>query len=65
MSELEKEVKELRLEAQMERVPVSQSAADLIRYVQDHRLEDPVLNPELLASYPGRFKDSSPCCVTM
>lgn len=33
MSELEKEVRELRMEAQLERIPVSQSAQDLIRYV--------------------------------
>ena len=33
MSELQKEVEDLRRESQMERIPVSQSAADLLKLV--------------------------------
>ena len=33
MSELQKELDDLRREAQMERIPVSQSAADLLKLV--------------------------------
>ena len=65
MSELEKQVRDLRHENDMKRVPISQSGADLLKFVQDHEAEDPVLNHELLASYPGRSMDSAPCCSVM
>ena len=61
-NELEKQVRGLRQECEMKRVPISESGKDLLQYVQDNKVNDPFLNRELMAAYPGGGSDSGVCC---
>uniref|UniRef100_A0A3Q4APU8 Guanine nucleotide-binding protein subunit gamma n=1 Tax=Mola mola TaxID=94237 RepID=A0A3Q4APU8_MOLML len=57
----QKLVDQLRVEASMERLKISLTAADLVRYCQDHRRSDPLLTGIATSSNP--FKDKM--CVLL
>ncbi|XP_034748997.1 guanine nucleotide-binding protein G(I)/G(S)/G(O) subunit gamma-12-like [Etheostoma cragini] len=57
----QKLVDQLQLEASMERIKISLTAADLIRYCQDHRRSDPLLTGIAASSNP--FKDKKTCVL--
>ncbi|XP_029014013.1 guanine nucleotide-binding protein G(I)/G(S)/G(O) subunit gamma-7-like [Betta splendens] len=57
----QKLVDQLRLEASMERIKISLTAADLVQYCQDHRRSDPLLTGISASSNP--FKDKKTCVV--
>ncbi|XP_035511522.1 guanine nucleotide-binding protein G(I)/G(S)/G(O) subunit gamma-12-like [Morone saxatilis] len=57
----QKLVDQLRLEANMERIKISLTAADLVRYCQDHRRSDPLLTGIAASSNP--FKDKKTCVL--
>ncbi|CAJ1076715.1 guanine nucleotide-binding protein G(I)/G(S)/G(O) subunit gamma-7 [Xyrichtys novacula] len=55
----QKLVDQLRVEAGMERIKISLTAADLVRFCQDHRRSDPLLTGISASSNP--FKDKKTC----
>ncbi|XP_041813557.1 guanine nucleotide-binding protein G(I)/G(S)/G(O) subunit gamma-12-like [Chelmon rostratus] len=57
----QKLVDQLRVEASMERIKISLTAADLVRYCQDHRRSDPLLTGITASSNP--FKDKKTCVL--
>ncbi|TDH02799.1 hypothetical protein EPR50_G00156460 [Perca flavescens] len=58
----QKLVDQLQLEASMERIKqISLTAADLVRYCQDHRRSDPLLTGIAASSNP--FKDKKTCVL--
>ncbi|XP_028267733.1 guanine nucleotide-binding protein G(I)/G(S)/G(O) subunit gamma-7-like [Parambassis ranga] len=57
----QKLVDQLRVEASMERFKISLSAADLVKYCQDHRRSDPLLTGIAASSNP--FKDKKSCVL--
>ncbi|XP_067334457.1 guanine nucleotide-binding protein G(I)/G(S)/G(O) subunit gamma-12-like [Channa argus] len=57
----QKLVDQLRLEASMERIKISLTAADLVQYCQDHRRSDPLLTGISASSNP--FKDKKTCVL--
>ncbi|XP_073350128.1 guanine nucleotide-binding protein G(I)/G(S)/G(O) subunit gamma-7-like isoform X1 [Pagrus major] len=57
----QKLVDQLRVEAGMERFKISLTAADLVRYCQDHRRSDPLLTGIAASSNP--FKDKKTCVL--
>ncbi|XP_061568222.1 guanine nucleotide-binding protein G(I)/G(S)/G(O) subunit gamma-7-like [Cololabis saira] len=52
---------QLRMEAGMERFKISLTAADLVRYCQEHRHSDPLLTGIAASSNP--FKDKKTCVL--
>ncbi|KAG7504698.1 guanine nucleotide-binding protein G(I)/G(S)/G(O) subunit gamma-12-like [Solea senegalensis] len=54
-------IDQLRLEASMERIKISLTAADLIQYCKDHRHSDPLLTG--IASSSNPFKDKKTCVL--
>ncbi|XP_026180305.1 GGL domain-containing protein [Mastacembelus armatus] len=57
----QKLVDQLRVEASMERIKISLTAADLVQYCQDHRRSDPLLTGIAASSNP--FKDKKTCVL--
>uniref|UniRef100_A0A3P8W028 Guanine nucleotide-binding protein subunit gamma n=1 Tax=Cynoglossus semilaevis TaxID=244447 RepID=A0A3P8W028_CYNSE len=57
----QKLVDQLRLEASMERIKISLTAADLVQYCKDHRRSDPLLVGIAASSNP--FKDKKTCVL--
>ncbi|XP_074552661.1 guanine nucleotide-binding protein G(I)/G(S)/G(O) subunit gamma-7-like [Halichoeres trimaculatus] len=57
----QKLVDQLQLEAGMERIKISLTAADLVRYCQEHRRSDPLLTGISASSNP--FKDKKTCTL--
>uniref|UniRef100_A0A673AHQ0 Guanine nucleotide-binding protein subunit gamma n=1 Tax=Sphaeramia orbicularis TaxID=375764 RepID=A0A673AHQ0_9TELE len=57
----QKLVDQLRLEASMERIKISLTAADLVQYCQDHKRSDPLLTGIAASSNP--FKDKKTCVL--
>ncbi|KAG2471060.1 guanine nucleotide-binding protein G(I)/G(S)/G(O) subunit gamma-7-like [Polypterus senegalus] len=54
-------VEQLRLEAGIDRIKVSQAAAALVRYCQEHRRNDPLLTGVPTSANP--YKDKKPCVI--
>jgi hypothetical protein len=56
------DIEQLRREAAMERMPVSQTIAEMIQYIQEHEKED-----SLVSGFPNKkdnpFKTSSICSI--
>ncbi|KAF7658628.1 hypothetical protein LDENG_00010300 [Lucifuga dentata] len=57
----QKMVDQLRVEAGMERLKISLTAVELVRYCQDHRRSDPLLTGIAASSNP--FKDKKTCVL--
>ncbi|XP_075880205.1 guanine nucleotide-binding protein G(I)/G(S)/G(O) subunit gamma-7-like [Nelusetta ayraudi] len=57
----QKLVDQLRVEAGMERIKVSLTAGDLVRYCQEHRRSDPLVSGITASSNP--FKDKKTCVL--
>ncbi|XP_059204624.1 guanine nucleotide-binding protein G(I)/G(S)/G(O) subunit gamma-7-like [Centropristis striata] len=57
----QKLVEQLRVEAGMERIKISLTAADLVRFCQDHRRSDPLITGITASSNP--FKDKKSCVL--
>ncbi|XP_033499986.1 guanine nucleotide-binding protein G(I)/G(S)/G(O) subunit gamma-7-like [Epinephelus lanceolatus] len=57
----QKLVDQLRVEAGMERIKISLTAADLVRYCQEHRRSDPLLTGITASANP--FKDKKTCVL--
>ncbi|XP_072224530.1 guanine nucleotide-binding protein G(I)/G(S)/G(O) subunit gamma-12-like isoform X2 [Leuresthes tenuis] len=57
----QKLVDQLRMEASMERVKISLTAADLVQYCQEHRRSDPLLTG--IAASANPFKDKKTCVL--
>nr|XP_040046371.1 guanine nucleotide-binding protein G(I)/G(S)/G(O) subunit gamma-12-like [Gasterosteus aculeatus aculeatus] len=57
----QKLVDQLRVEADMERMKISLTAADLVRYCQEQRRHDPLLAGIAASSNP--FKDKKSCVL--
>ncbi|CAG5897678.1 unnamed protein product [Menidia menidia] len=57
----QKLVDQLRIEATMERVKISLTAADLVQYCQEHRRSDPLLTG--IAASANPFKDKKTCVL--
>ncbi|KAM6913776.1 guanine nucleotide-binding protein G(I)/G(S)/G(O) subunit gamma-7-like [Anarhichas minor] len=57
----QKLVDQLRVEASTERIKISLTAADLVRYCQEHRRQDPLLTGIAASSNP--FKDKKSCVL--
>ncbi|XP_048223759.1 guanine nucleotide-binding protein G(I)/G(S)/G(O) subunit gamma-4 [Perognathus longimembris pacificus] len=56
ISQARKAVEQLKMEACMDRVKVSQAAADLLAYCESHLREDPLLTPVPASENPFREK---------
>ncbi|XP_029913907.1 guanine nucleotide-binding protein G(I)/G(S)/G(O) subunit gamma-12-like [Myripristis murdjan] len=54
-------VDQLRVEATMERIKISLTAAELVQYCQEHRRSDPLLTGIAASSNP--FKDKKTCVL--
>ncbi|KAM3863458.1 guanine nucleotide-binding protein G(I)/G(S)/G(O) subunit gamma-12-like [Diretmus argenteus] len=54
-------VDQLRVEASMERIKISLTAAELVQYCRDHRRSDPLLTGISASSNP--FKDKKTCVL--
>ncbi|XP_068434377.1 guanine nucleotide-binding protein G(I)/G(S)/G(O) subunit gamma-7-like [Clinocottus analis] len=57
----QKLVELLQVEASMERIKISLTATDLVRYCQEHRRHDPLLTGIAASSNP--FKDKKSCVL--
>ncbi|XP_029364038.1 guanine nucleotide-binding protein G(I)/G(S)/G(O) subunit gamma-7-like isoform X1 [Echeneis naucrates] len=57
----QKLVDQLRVEAGMERIKISLTAADLVHYCQEHRRSDPLITGIAASSNP--FKDKKTCVL--
>ncbi|XP_034035025.1 guanine nucleotide-binding protein G(I)/G(S)/G(O) subunit gamma-12-like [Thalassophryne amazonica] len=57
----QKLVDQLRVEATMERIKISLTAADLVQYCQDHRHSDPLISGFAASSNP--FKEKKTCVL--
>ncbi|XP_006868626.1 PREDICTED: guanine nucleotide-binding protein G(I)/G(S)/G(O) subunit gamma-4 [Chrysochloris asiatica] len=56
ISQARKAVEQLKMEACMDRVKVSQAAADLLAYCEAHMREDPLIIPVPVSENPFREK---------
>uniref|UniRef100_A0A3B5K2Y4 Guanine nucleotide-binding protein subunit gamma n=1 Tax=Takifugu rubripes TaxID=31033 RepID=A0A3B5K2Y4_TAKRU len=54
-------VDQLQLEAGMERIKISLTAADLVQYCQEHRRSDPLLMGIAASSNP--FREKKTCAL--
>ncbi|XP_077397521.1 guanine nucleotide-binding protein G(I)/G(S)/G(O) subunit gamma-7-like [Festucalex cinctus] len=61
LTQVQKVVEQLRLEACMERIKISLTAVDLVHYCLDHRCSDPLLTGIAATSNP--FKEKKSCVL--
>lgn len=60
--ELTKEIEELKAHSYMDRVEVSTTAAEIVKFVTENQPTDPFLNRKMMQGYEGRSSDDGSCC---
>ncbi|XP_053708259.1 guanine nucleotide-binding protein G(I)/G(S)/G(O) subunit gamma-12-like [Synchiropus splendidus] len=60
-SHVQRVVDQLRLEAGMQRIKISLTAADLVQYCQEHRRSDPLVSG--IAASANPFKEKKTCAL--
>ncbi|XP_048473882.1 guanine nucleotide-binding protein G(I)/G(S)/G(O) subunit gamma-7-like isoform X2 [Rhincodon typus] len=61
IAQARKAVEQLRMEAGIKRIQISKAAADLMRYCEDHVINDPLVAGIPTSDNP--FKDKKPCII--
>lgn len=60
--ELRKEIEELKAHNCMDRIEVSKTAADIVKFLTENQPTDPFLNRKMMQGYDGRNSDKGSCC---
>ncbi|OWF54179.1 guanine nucleotide-binding protein G(I)/G(S)/G(O) subunit gamma-7-like [Mizuhopecten yessoensis] len=58
---LQKQLGQLRLEANVQRIPVSQAIEEIMDYTSNHAVEDGLVNGVLQSANP--FRDQKSCII--
>ncbi|XP_041064661.1 guanine nucleotide-binding protein G(I)/G(S)/G(O) subunit gamma-12 [Cetorhinus maximus] len=61
IAQAKRTVRQLKVEASIERIKVSKASADLVRYCEEHAKSDPLLMGIPTSENP--FKDKKPCII--